>query len=132
MVGSVLGKGFLPYHPADGIVKTGGGRSFDNRRVIKENRNGWKIAVTGGIPGMKPKIAAAILSAIVPGAGQFYNRHWIKGVAFLAAIFGLMSAIHPDELIEGRGLAATLVVLLLTLAVAIWSVVDAYRCGRPS
>jgi hypothetical protein len=81
---------------------------------------------------MKPrKVVAAVLSAIVPGAGQFYNRHWIKGVAFLVAVFGLFSAIHPDEVIEGRGLVATLVVLLLLLAVAIWSIVDAYRCGGP-
>jgi len=81
---------------------------------------------------MKPKVAAAILSAIVPGAGQLYNRHWIKAVAFLAAVIGLSSGIHPDDLIEGRGLAATLVILLLLTAVAIWSVVDAYRSAPPS
>ena len=81
---------------------------------------------------MKPKVMAAILSAIVPGVGQFYNRHWIKGGAFLAAVFGLSSAIHPDELLEGRGVAVTMVILLLLTAVAIWSVVDAYQCARSS
>lgn len=84
-----------------------------------------------GVEGMKRPIIAAILSGIIPGLGQFYNRHWIKGGAFLVAVTAMFGAIDPDALLEGRGLGTTLAILLLILAVAIWSVVDAYRGAKP-
>ncbi|WP_339169813.1 ABC transporter permease subunit [Paenibacillus sp. FSL H7-0943] len=32
---------------------------------------------------MRKKTGAALLSAIIPGLGQFYNRQWLKGLVFL-------------------------------------------------
>ncbi|WP_339318844.1 ABC transporter permease subunit [Paenibacillus sp. FSL R10-2734] len=32
---------------------------------------------------MPKKIGAALLSAVIPGLGQFYNRQWLKGLVFL-------------------------------------------------
>ena len=43
---------------------------------------------------MKKKHIAALLSAlVVPGAGQLYSRHVIKGAAFMAASAALVAAL---------------------------------------
>lgn len=36
-------------------------------------------------PGVKSPLLLGTLSAVLPGAGQFYTRHYIKGVLFLGA-----------------------------------------------
>ena len=79
---------------------------------------------------------SALLSAVFPGLGQFYNRHWWKGVGFLAATLLLMQfaagsfsldAILSGEAVDLRPVLGSLIVLA---AVALWSVVDAYRRAR--
>ncbi len=43
---------------------------------------------------MKKKHLAALLSALViPGAGQLYSRHFVKGAAFLAASAAIIAAL---------------------------------------
>lgn len=43
---------------------------------------------------MKKKHIAALLSALViPGAGQLYSRHFVKGSAFVAASGALVAAL---------------------------------------
>jgi hypothetical protein len=94
---------------------------------------------------MKKPWAAAFLSAIFPGLGQFYKRHWLKGGSFLAAavmILFLAAAVILSGLANGRisieslvagdtsGLFKVQGLLLIFLAVQIWSMVDAYRSPK--
>ena len=77
---------------------------------------------------------ALMLSAIFPGLGQFYNRQFGKGVAFLVA--GLVaswetSALLPsmDALLKGelpKQIGLLTVTLFLLLICYVWSMVDAY------
>jgi TM2 domain-containing membrane protein YozV len=87
---------------------------------------------------MKNPRAAAVLSAIFPGLGQFYNRHWLKGGGFLAAAV-ILSGLANDQfsiesLVAGdtSGLSKVQGLLLIFLAVQIWSMVDAYRSAKTS
>jgi hypothetical protein len=86
---------------------------------------------------MKKYGIAVLLSALLPGAGQLYNRSWIKGALFLLVTFVLtaelgrhipVSAILAGEpqIVSGTNF----LLLLLTLAVAFWSMIDAYRYGK--
>jgi hypothetical protein len=86
---------------------------------------------------MKKYGMAAYLSALIPGAGQIYNRHWIKGILFLVVslILGAelrrnvpMSAFTAGKPMAHSGLFVFLVIGLLGLSA--WSVVDAYRAGK--
>lgn len=78
---------------------------------------------------------ALILSAILPGLGQLYNREFWKGAIFLVAglVLGWASAalVPPlDELLAGKppsGLGKLLIILVLLLVCYGWSIVDAYR-----
>ena len=79
---------------------------------------------------MKRNIVAAILSGILPGTGQFYNRQWLKGIGFLAPILILSAFIRPEMLLSGPSLLA-LLGLVVILVLGIWSVVDAYRSEKP-
>lgn len=83
---------------------------------------------------------AGLLSAIVPGLGQLYNRQWWKGIGFLAGVLSLMVGLNnlADQVqleraaagapLENTGLILT--VLLLLLALVIWSIVDAARTAK--
>ena len=80
---------------------------------------------------------AALLSAILPGIGQFYNRNWLKGFFFLGTILVLagllqnhlpVSALKLGEPIPFTG--ADLILSVLILVVGAWSVFDAYRDAR--
>ena len=78
---------------------------------------------------------AVILSAILPGLGQFYNREFWKGAVFLVAGLALgwaSAALVPplDELLAGKpppGLGRLMIILVLLLVCYGWSIVDAYR-----
>ncbi len=78
---------------------------------------------------MKRNILAAVLSAILPGAGQLYNRQWLKGAAFLIAMVVLSAFIQPETLLFEPS-AMALLPLVALLGLAIWSVVDAYRSDK--
>jgi hypothetical protein len=86
---------------------------------------------------MKKQKIAAFLSALLPGAGQIYNRHWLKGGFFLAGslILGAelrrtlpMSAFVAGKPLSHSGFYILLVVALLVLSA--WSVTDAYRTDQ--
>ena len=49
---------------------------------------------------MKRNMIAAVLSGLLPGAGQFYNRQWLKGIAFLAPILILSAFVSPEMLLS--------------------------------
>lgn len=84
---------------------------------------------------------AGLLSGLLPGLGQFYNRQRGKGAAFLVGIIALTvvlsSLIDPKALEHAAEAGATpdnlgLIVLLLLVifAVAFWSIVDAARIAK--
>jgi len=86
---------------------------------------------------------AGILSGVVPGLGQFYNRQWGKGIGFLAGIIALnvvlLSSVDPQALERAAQAGTTpdnlgliLLLLLAMLAVALWSIADAARTARKS
>jgi hypothetical protein len=91
-----------------------------------------------------PKVAA-LLSAVLPGLGQFYNRQWAKGAGFLVttllldaglgvtsetlSVFqSVFSGSRGDEVNVG-----TFVLRMLPLAaIAMWSMTDAARAAKAS
>ena len=71
----------------------------------------------------------------LPGLGQLYNRHILKGVLFLAAGAGLSWPVARavPALIEEGVSPAEAVAILALLAIWLWSVIDASRgAGRQS
>jgi len=84
-----------------------------------------------------PKVAA-VLSAIFPGLGQFYNRQWFKGFGFFIAsgmLTQLMAEqVSVEDILRGNqsGLAKELVLLLVLLCLLVWSMWDAYRSAKAS
>jgi hypothetical protein len=83
---------------------------------------------------------AGLLSAIIPGLGQVYNRQWGKGIAFLAGVVALMLGLSrlADEAQLERAAAggplentgAILTVLVLLIVLVVWSIADAARTAR--
>lgn len=86
---------------------------------------------------------AGLLSGLLPGLGQFYNRQWWKGAGFLlgflvvdgglgvsAGFLRLLQA-NPSEVLP-EDLTQLLLRSLAPLAVAIWSLVDAVRVAKKS
>jgi len=81
---------------------------------------------------------AGILSGVLPGLGQFYNRQWLKGVGFLLGtlvvdgVLGVtagmikffQSGAPPEN--TGQFLFGSLIVL----ALVIWSITDAARTAK--
>jgi hypothetical protein len=89
----------------------------------------------GGTVRRRP-LLAAFLSGLFPGLGQLYNRERRKAALF--AIAGVLTGFGPwspaDVDIDLGDPAAALRSLLLAslpfLAVALWSVIDAYRVAK--
>jgi TM2 domain-containing membrane protein YozV len=86
---------------------------------------------------------AGLLSGLLPGLGQFYNRQWGKGAGFLLGVFGptvvLSSLIDPKALEQAAeagqapdSLGLIFLLLVVILAVAVWSLVDAVRTAKQS
>lgn len=86
---------------------------------------------------------AGLLSGLLPGLGQFYNRQWGKGAGVLVAIIALTAVLsgsvdqqaleHAAEagaMPDNLGLIVLL--LLVSFAVAVWSIVDAVRTAKKS
>lgn len=89
---------------------------------------------------LRPALAA-LLSALLPGLGQFYNRQWGKGTGFLLGLLVLGSALTSSvdlELLQQAAASGNPVdnigqlgfLVLLLLALAVWSVVDAARSAK--
>lgn len=92
------------------------------------------------IPNLNPAIAA-LLSALVPGLGQFYNGQWGKGALFFFGTVvvggGLVSSGSLERLeqslVAGEApsdLSLILLLVVLLLGLALWSVIDAVRGAR--
>ena len=79
---------------------------------------------------------SALLSAVFPGLGQFYNRDWLKGAGFFSATVVLMGfaggSISVEALLSAGAvdLRPVLGSVILLAVLALWSVVDAYRRAR--
>ncbi|WP_447985372.1 DUF5683 domain-containing protein [Nitrospira sp. Nam74] len=91
-----------------------------------------------------PKVAA-LLSAVLPGLGQFYNRQWAKGAGFLIttllvdASFGVTSdtlSVFQSVFSGNRGDEVNVVSFVLRMlplaAIAMWSITDAVRAAKAS
>ena len=85
--------------------------------------------------------AAGLLSGLLPGLGQFYNCQWGKGIGFLVGVIALSvvlsSSVDPTALEQAAeagktpdNLGMIFPLLLVILAVAVWSIVDAARTAR--
>lgn len=85
---------------------------------------------------MRSPRLAAILSAFFPGLGQFYNRHWFKGLGFFVGsgmVFEMMGdGFSVEDLMAGdlSGIRKALGFLLILLCLLVWSMVDAYRSAK--
>ena len=83
---------------------------------------------------------AGILSGVLPGLGQFYNRQWLKGVGFLLGTLivdgvlgvtaGMIKYYQSGAPPENTGLF--LFGSFIVLALVIWSISDAARTAQRS
>jgi hypothetical protein len=81
---------------------------------------------------------AGILSGVLPGLGQFYNRQWLKGVGFLLGTLvvdgvlgvsaGMIKFFQSGAPPENTG--QFLFGSLNVLALVIWSITDAARTAE--
>jgi len=81
------------------------------------------------------KVVALILSGVFLGLGQLYNRQPLKGALFLTVgivlSWLLVRTIPTDPTALAHVGAAPFVLLLVLLAIWLWSLVDAWReAGR--
>lgn len=85
----------------------------------------------------RSRVLAMTLSGLFPGLGQLYNREPWRALAFFAAGvltgFGPWNPLDIDIDIDDpvRGLRNVLLASLPFMAVALWSVIDAYRRADP-
>ena len=77
----------------------------------------------------RSNVIAAALSAIMPGVGQFYTHHWVKGAGFLIAVMAISAVVRRRMVLTQPSMAALLAVMVL-FGLAIWSVIDAYRSDK--
>jgi TM2 domain-containing membrane protein YozV len=91
----------------------------------------------------KSPVVAALLSGLIPGLGQLYNKQWVKGMAYLVGVIVLTATLgriaDPSQLAGSASTGAPLdhvgqivILLLLLLGLVIWSMVDAARVARRS
>ena len=91
---------------------------------------------TGATAKRRSPFVAVVLSGLFPGLGQLYNRQRLKALLFLvgAALtgFGPVSPLNVDIDLDDpvAGLRKALLWSVPFLAIALWSVVDAYRTAR--
>jgi hypothetical protein len=91
-----------------------------------------------------PKVAA-LLSAVLPGLGQFYNCRWAKGAGFLFSTLiidaGLGVTSETVSIFQGAFLGrhasqvsvgSFLLRMLPLAAIAMWSIADAVRTAKAS
>ena len=86
----------------------------------------------------KPRssVVAVLLSGLFPGLGQLYNREWMKAALFLVGAmltgFGPLSplAVNIDLDAPAAGLRRAVLLSIPFLAIALWSVIDAYRSAQ--
>lgn len=71
---------------------------------------------------MIERFLTAILSTVLPGAGQLLQHRWMKGAAFLAAAMILSGVVRRETL----GHAGMLSMRAILIALALWSAADAF------
>jgi len=81
---------------------------------------------------------AGILSGVLPGLGQFYNRQWLKGVGFLLGTLivdgvlgvtaGMIKFFQSGGPPENTG--QFLLGSVMVLGIVIWSITDAARTAK--
>src|SRR3972149_3786413 len=77
------------------------------------------------------RLVAGVLSRLVPGLGQFYNRQWVKGLAFLATqAAGLRAIFYSVAPHWEEGLGLLLLLFLFPIAIQIASSSHALRYGQ--
>lgn len=88
----------------------------------------------------KSPVLAAVLSGVLPGLGQLYNREWRKGAGFIVGFLILdgvlgvsadmmkffLHGVPPEH--TGRFLVSS----LLVMALALWSITEAVRSAKQS
>lgn len=83
-----------------------------------------------------------MLSAVLPGLGQFYNRQWGKGIAFLLGVLTLDALLNvsADTVTLLRAsptsthpihAGSLLLRMVPVVVVALWSIGDAARHAKP-
>ena len=93
---------------------------------------------TGAARRQRSPLVAVLLSGFFPGLGQLYNRERLKALLFLVGGaltgFGPLSPLTVDIDLDDpvAGLRTVLVWSAPFLAIALWSVIDAYRTARRS
>jgi hypothetical protein len=93
---------------------------------------------TKGSTKQRSPILAVVLSGFFPGLGQLYNRQPLKALLFfgggVVTGFGPFSALDIDIDLSNPapGMQKMLLATLPFLAIALWSVYDAYRTARGS
>jgi hypothetical protein len=73
---------------------------------------------------------AALLSVMLPGAGQFLNHHWFRGIAFLTGALIASGMLRRRSLLSAQfadGSIVHFVLLAVLLFLASWSAFDAFR-----
>ncbi len=86
---------------------------------------------------------AGLLSSVLPGLGQFYNRQLGKGVGFLLVFLVLagllIGGVDLKELDQALAsgtipdnIGTLLILELLILGLLVWSIADAARTARKS
>ena len=91
---------------------------------------------SSGPPKPRRPIVAVVLSGLFPGLGQLYNRQRWKALGFFVG--GVVTAFGPFNPLDvdidlndpAVGLRKVLLASLPFLAVAAWSVIDAYLAAR--
>ena len=82
----------------------------------------------------RSRIAAALLTVIAPGSGHVYAGHALRGLALLVAVFAPYAILIagswfvPPSFLALAAFAAGLA--LLTLAIYLFGIVDAFRIAR--
>jgi hypothetical protein len=93
--------------------------------------------------GQRRQGVATLLSALVPGLGQLYNREWAKAAGFFVTLLILDASlgVSADTLkflqsvaagIPPSGGGTLLLRMVPVLGVALWSVMDAARTAKKS
>jgi hypothetical protein len=81
-------------------------------------------------------LVAVFLSGVFPGLGQLYNRERLKALLFFVGgavtAFGPLNPLNVDIDLDdpAAGLRKLLLFALPFLAIALWSVLDAYRTAQ--
>jgi len=80
------------------------------------------------------RIIAPLLSLMMPGAGQIYNHHWLKGGIFIVIVMLFSGWVRRQMMVEGADSMLALssspyvtAALVVFLGLGIWSIIDAHR-----